>query len=47
MKTAHLFVVETALVPGPQKVHELWPSLLLTKPAAASQAVQKSSEPVL
>ena len=37
---ANLFVVESALVPGPQKVHELWPSLLLTKPAVASQLVQ-------
>jgi hypothetical protein len=37
---AHLFVVASALVPGPQKVHELRPSLLLTKPEVATQGVQ-------
>jgi hypothetical protein len=35
--------VESARLPGPQNVHELWPSLLLTKPVAASQLVQEAT----
>jgi hypothetical protein len=38
--SSQLLEVESARLPGPQYLHELWPSTLLTKPAVASQLVQ-------
>jgi hypothetical protein len=38
--SSHLLVLGSALLPGPQKVHELRPSLLLTKPELATQGTQ-------
>jgi hypothetical protein len=41
--SSQLLEVESARLPGPQNAHELWPSLLLTKPVAASQLEQEAA----
>jgi hypothetical protein len=41
--SSQLLEVESARLPGPQNVHELWPSLLLTKPFVASQLVHEAA----